>query len=239
MNRRRPGAQADSPSEMLQAVETKPELPREPMPHSNLLTQPAEPSTTHGVAWGRLGSAVLVSLGLTRLACHSESTPLDIARTSSGPAVSDVEPGSPHLATLQSAQATASGSRLGTSALCGVAGVVLTTPQGPGNYAISKAEFERVVNAVRRYATSGLKPGFLVPNTISDGRTGIRVAGVGPNAECGFELGDTVLAIDGIAVTDQAAIERHVSAIKAEARVVLEVVRQGQSMDLSYTVTAR
>ena len=117
-----------------------------------------------------------------------------------------------------------------------VAGPIAAKRIGPSELEISRAELERAVTAVERYVSSGTKIAHLAPSLARDGRKGVRVFGIDPNATCGLELGDLVLAIDGVPVTNGAALKAKRDTLRRAERIVLEIERRGEPTSLTYRV---
>ncbi len=174
-----------------------------------------------------LGCAFLV-LGM--LGCEKSSAPAATSAESAESPTGGTPPSAPQTASSSPSSPTS------PSARCGIAGPIAGKRLGANEIEISRADLEHTVQAVETYANSGTKLARLVLSKAKDGREGMRVFGIAPNATCGLELGDVVLTIDDVAATNGQSLKEKRGALLQADRIVLEIERQGRLQSLTYHV---
>jgi S1-C subfamily serine protease len=108
---------------------------------------------------------------------------------------------------------------------------------GPHSFEVTRSDLTRALERIEGFLASGVKLALLVPAKTAEGRVGIKVFGVEPTAPCGLELGDTVLAVNGIPVTDDVRLAAERPALLRGPRFSVELERAGSLLELSYRLT--
>jgi len=78
-----------------------------------------------------------------------------------------------------------------------------------------------------------------VPGTVSEGVRLVRVVPGGPAAQAGLQEGDVVARVGKTPVRGRASLMRTIGSVEPGATVTLEVLRQGEPLQVEVTLAAR
>ncbi len=118
---------------------------------------------------------------------------------------------------------------------CSVAGLLHAKQLSQDTFEIKRQEVHAVMSALQQRAKTAASD-QLTPIRTETGSPGLRVQGVGANAHCGLETGDTLVSLNGIPVVDQSRLAQNREKLRNVDKLELVIERDRKSKVLTYDV---
>jgi hypothetical protein len=118
---------------------------------------------------------------------------------------------------------------------CSVAGNIKVEKVADHHFRIGRAELSALAQSLRSNAAEPAQRQLTTART-DNGLSGIRVEGVGPQAECGLEPNDIVVSINGVPTTNRAVLAQKREELLQATRLDVTVERGRKPVTLRYDV---
>lgn len=188
----------------------------------------------------RSGVSMLMAFAMCLPGCNREEAGLRSPKpTSEIPTVED-SPATATYSARPSPAATAAAGTAGDNAAgahgCAALGLVSARSVEEFAFELERRDVNAVINALQEHARAGSHAQLLAPATAQGGKQGLRMLGVGSQAECGIRTGDIILEVNGVPVADQSALSRNRAQLSSASELEVLVERDGGLRTLKYEV---